>query len=365
MKGASPSLLLLACTLGLSARAFVVRPALLRAPGRPRQSACPAKGGQERRERARGCSAQRSTPVRRMCLRPGDGSDDDHATSGNGFVCELLDSEQYREVNAFYKAHGYKATAKPTDTLWVLKHHPSAAHAGLVGAVRLTPQRYKPFGDILFLRSLCIAKDWRRRGLGTKLTSAATAYRADLPRYCFALEELVSLYLQAGWHEAGSDAMPRTIRARFEAVADQASRKHKSVALLCHGLPTHEASGTRNARCSATHIVLLQHANEGKRKTATGTVLEHEQLREHIRLERWVWSGRKDNEQISERLKGLLPSAESAPPTCYLVWAEQPAFHSAAHAAALRPDPSATYIILDGTWQEARAMFRKCSGARR
>ena len=243
-------------------------------------------------------SSLRGTPLHRMSLQAGDDGrlEEAKGDAGGEFKCELLNPECYREVNAFYKANGYRATSKATDVLWVIKHR-TAALPRLLGAVRLTPQRYKPFGGIFFLRSLCIAKDWRRRGLGTMLTRAATAYKPDTPRYCFALTELVPLYLKAGWAETRAGSMPRPILSRFEAVADQTARKHKSVALLSHGLPAplsflpmRNASEGRDdsPAASQTRIVLIQHVNEGKRETATAQVLEHDSLAAHIWLERWV-----------------------------------------------------------------------------
>jgi len=290
-----------------------------------------------------------------------------------GLSCERLAPERFRDVNDFYKANGYKATCRPTDILWVLREPSNDA---LVAAVRLTPQRYKPCGAILFLRSLCVARDWRRRGLGTVLTRAATAEDHGLPRYCFALEELVPLYLRAGWRLTPFAAMPLTILSRFEAVVQQTARKHKKVALLSHGLPaglfaedTGASALAENAQGSShieqpptlqtgadrVRIVLLQHANEVPRPTSTGAVLEHESLRPHLNLERWVWRGRSDNAIITDLLASHLKKKNA----CVLVWAEAPGTAAGGSETAITA-MNTTYIILDGTWQEARAIFRKC-----
>ncbi len=295
---------------------------------------------------------------------------EDPAAKRNAVVAERLAPERFREVNEFYRANRYKATCRPSDTLWVLREPATAA---LVGAVRLTPQRFKPFGALLFLRSLCVARDWRRQGLGTQLTRAATADDPGTPHYCFALEELIPLYLQAGWHMTPPEAMPPTILHRFEAVVQQTARKHKKVALLSHGLPAGQAAGGARAQDDdrgRVRIVLLQHVNEVRRATATGQVLAHESLRPHLQLERWVWRGRADNAIIHDLLA-------SRTDTCVLVWAEAPRAQAASgepspstscggskaapgETAAYSLDKRATYIILDGTWQEARNMFRKC-----
>jgi hypothetical protein len=314
-------------------------------------------------------------------LRPPEGP----AAKGGAVAAERLAPERFREVNEFYRANGYKATCRPSDILWVLREPATDA---LVGAVRLTPQRFKPFGALLFLRSLCIARDWRRQGLGTQLTRAASAEGPGTPHYCFALEELIPLYLQAGWRMTPPETMPPTILNRFEAVVQQTARKHKKVALLSLGLPAGQAEdGARaldDAQGSSQQqqkkappgdrvcIVLLQHANEVRRATATGAVLAHESLRPHLQLERWVWRGRADNAIIHDLLA-------SRTDTCVLVWAEAPRTQAAPSEpspstlcgggeaapvagghAAYSLDKHATYILLDGTWQEARNMFRKC-----
>ena len=325
------------------------------------------------------------------------------------FTCERVASERYREINLFYKDNSYKAVAKPTDILWVLKDPSSKT---LVGAVRLTPQRHWPIGDVLFLRSLCIAQKWRRFGLGTFLIRAASFEPGSCatPRYCFAFTELVPLYIQAGWRLTPSDAMPRTISARFASVTGQTARKGNSVEILSTGMlpagnepacrpettetgvekdtedhstidatlaaekreitksdahkadpddatltaaiEAQSASGSALSQ-SIIHIVLLQHANEVGRETATGAVMAHESLRPHIQLEHWVWSGRNDNDKISTLVS-------SRP--CVLVWAETPGLPAQmSKGISQDSNDSPCYVILDGTWQEARSIFRKCS----
>jgi hypothetical protein len=313
--------------------------------------------------------AQDFAPMEASAGVPPDGSAElaaPFADTGS-LVCEQFPSERYREVNEFYREQGYKAVCRPTDILWVLRDHPNNK---LMGAVRLTPQRYKPLGDVLFLRSLCIAKRLRRRGLGSRLTRAATADNAALPRYCFALQELIPLYVGAGWEHTQPADVPPTIRARFEAVVQQSARKHKSVAIMSHGvLPSPAQASAREQPSTAhsappltTHIVLLQHINEVRRPTSTAAVLEEVcGSTSFVRLERWVWRGKGDNDKIGALL-------DSSPRPCVLVWAETP--RSASSGAgeggwSRRSDEAREdrcHIILDGTWQEARTLYRRSGG---
>ena len=283
------------------------------------------------------------------------------------WTCERINATSHAAVNAFFKAQGYKVACKPRDRVWVLLSSENVQSpddrgqllsSEIVGAVRLTPQRYKPLGDVFFLRSLCIDAGLRRQGLGTLLTRAATADSAGTPRYCFALEELVPLYTRTGWAATPPHMLPRSIRDRFRAVTDQTARKSKSIALLSHGLPVPTAS-SRETEVRAgdegqkTRIILLQHAKEAARKTATGALLSHPSLAAHINLERWVWQGRSDNARINDLV---------ASRPCVLVWADKSSFQGAQAGLPLR---DACYVILDGTWQEASSMFRKCHALHR
>ena len=262
-----------------------------------------------------------------------------------GPQAERLDFTRHQEVNEFYRANGYRAVCRPADILWVLRHN-----GELVGALRLSPQRFRPFGDMLHLRSLFVVQEWRRQGLGTLLICSATREHS-LPTYCFAYQELVPLYHAAGW-STNSQLMPSTILDQFSAVVNQTARKHKSVALMTYGIVPHAADVAADAaaghgemvgeinvdtgrqaetqRASGTHkylqkesqnqqgrlrVVLLQHVKEVERDTGTGAILGNETLQPYLELQRWVWRGRGDNAHIAAQL-----AANNR--NCVLVWAE-------------------------------------------
>jgi len=111
-------------------------------------------------------------------------------------------------------------------------------------------------------------------------------------------------------------------------------------------------------------IILLQHASEMNKKTATGWLLDDNlyfkwnggnfgspQLNLKVKL--WVWAGRDDASKIEKRLLEVSKKSK-----VYLLWTdpggEVPNIHNSTHCQT-----DETYIILDGTWQEAKSMFRK------
>ena len=96
-------------------------------------------------------------------------------------------------------------------------------------------------------------------------------------------------------------------------------------------------------------LVLLQHGNELGRDTATGPLLSDERMRSHASVQAWTWHSCDDNERIGELIASLVSPA--------LLWAaEGKAAASAPQAAELA---APTYVLLDGTWQEAEEVFSR------
>eukprot|EP00596_Hydrurales_sp_CCMP1899_P007732 CAMPEP_0119044580 /NCGR_PEP_ID=MMETSP1177-20130426/32699_1 /TAXON_ID=2985 /ORGANISM="Ochromonas sp, Strain CCMP1899" /LENGTH=192 /DNA_ID=CAMNT_0007014901 /DNA_START=311 /DNA_END=892 /DNA_ORIENTATION=- len=90
-------------------------------------------------------------------------------------------------------------------------------------------------------------------------------------------------------------------------------------------------------------ILLLTHAKELSRKTNTGKLVTDTSFAKLI-----SWDGRGDNIKVSEAIDNL-----SQP---VLIWIDGPRIIKEDLCAA-NSDP--TYVILDGTWQEAKNMFKK------
>ena len=121
-------------------------------------------------------------------------------------------------------------------------------------------------------------------------------------------------------------------------------------------------------------VVLLTHANELRRPTNTGQILRHclDNDCGRSRLsgtfsgcQIWSWSGRIDNVKVAK----LIDDTHN----CVLVWVGSRlsvpvAFNqsNASHMDTLNHTPNSgscggknsTYIVLDGTWQEAKRIFR-------
>lgn len=113
-------------------------------------------------------------------------------------------------------------------------------------------------------------------------------------------------------------------------------------------------------------VILLQHAGELNRPTGTGSLLQHESLAPHLRVDRWVWAGRGDNEQIQAHIKQcelcgsvprLLWTTGSAGST--VAQEDEDVVPDAETRRRYAKDDARTFIILDGTWQEALGIFRR------
>jgi hypothetical protein len=126
-------------------------------------------------------------------------------------------------------------------------------------------------------------------------------------------------------------------------------------------------------------VVVLQHCNEVGRRSATAPLLfggdggggdtgtctcSGGDISRHLSAKRWTWSGRKDNEAIQKLIEETEKSDGIGPA---LLWTGSGGDRSfsrntdddcALHCGTCRAI-TCSYIVLDGTWKEARAMFRK------
>mmetsp|Transcript_21364 Transcript_21364/g.65036 ORF Transcript_21364/g.65036 Transcript_21364/m.65036 type:complete len:293 (+) Transcript_21364:240-1118(+) len=146
------------------------------------------------------------------------------------------------------------------------------------------------------------------------------------------------------------------------------------------------------AACDVVRVVLLQHSRELHRLTATGPLLAHPRITSHLEVRMWTWSGRADNEHLQRRLEEIQPftllwTDNDAPRVTSIdalradgadtegvaqrgtrVVDEQESAPGGRIAATvidrILPSPM-TYVLLDGTWQEARAIYRKGPSALR
>ncbi|CAM3738465.1 GNAT family N-acetyltransferase [Parendozoicomonas haliclonae] len=112
-------------------------------------------------------------------------------------------------VNRFYKANGHKGKCGRDDRV-------TLARSGdrIVGAVRLIHK-----GDIWLLRSLWIAGDQRRLGIGGQLLTACLQ-GLNAPVWCYPYAYLVDFYTAHGFCSALPEQAPAVIARPWQAYRD-------------------------------------------------------------------------------------------------------------------------------------------------
>ena len=103
------------------------------------------------------------------------------------------------------------------------------------------------------------------------------------------------------------------------------------------------------AALSPVSLVLLQHINElTRQKTATGDLINDERMRAHASIQTVNWASGEDNERVVALISDLASPA--------LVWTDEDNTEATAAAAGACP----SFVLLDGTWDDARQLF--CEG---
>ena len=246
-------------------------------------------------------------------------------------------------MSAFYRGHRSSPPSQHDATFALMEDEV------VRGAVRLSPKRCSQLGDLCFLRGLLIDPARRRQGLGSMLVRHALDEMALKPAFTFAYSELgPRLYEPLGFSTTeGHGRLPHWLKEDFSRISAQQARKGRQLILMTRGLGQAPSSAKR-----PLHLILLQHANEAKRKTATGPLLLHDDLESHLCVERWVWSGRADSDSVARRIQEL-------PRRPKLLWTDAHVTSTASAEDNHEEEDEAAFVLLDGTWQEARAMFRK------
>jgi hypothetical protein len=207
--------------------------------------------------------------------------------------------------------------------------------------------------------------------------------------YCFASSELNGFYKKAGFVQltprndvTDVSRVPNWLLHSYTMMANKWIQKGKSLELFVQ----------QTAKKSPVKIILLQHREEiarvrvwdttGLRKkqlgeptggppmmdsrqssTATGWLAEDTlynqsigdiqsltvPLEPRLRIQCWEWSGRNDTATIETQIKQLASNS-----SVYLLWTGQ-----SIDTANDDANSEASYLILDGTWQQAQSMFRK------
>lgn len=119
---------------------------------------------------------------------------------------ECVAEVQFPLVNKFYKACRYSGKATRGDSIFALK-----GAQGIVAAVRLEPRS----NGWYFLRSMCVAPELRRQGLGSQLLRGLDDFLQQHPCYCYPFDHLQGLYQQAGFRLQDPHTAPAEMQEAF------------------------------------------------------------------------------------------------------------------------------------------------------
>ena len=190
----------------------------------------------------------------------------------------------------------------------------------VIATLRISPKQQ----DWIFLRGVCVATPQRNQGLALKLMKETWQHHPTSGVYCFADPKLAPLYVKAGFQHwnpttlsttaTNASMPPKFITIQYDSMRQRLQRKHKELALFTKSpLDVHVSSSTSHDQHSVTQVVLLQHEQERKRKTATAPLLTR--VNEHVIQEAspiqsvnvtiWLWGGRVDNSKIESLLEEI------------------------------------------------------------
>jgi len=279
-----------------------------------------------------------------------------------------------------------------------------------VAALRLT--KSKNDNQYTFLRSLCVSREHRRHGLATRLLKESLQAFCAQHCCCFASPELESFYQKVGFFVSESffdssssscstDGIirmfqpPKWMLHSFESMAKR--NQHKELKLYiqhnnCTPPPPQSSSAmkftttkTTTSSCAKSNstqiaqIVLLQHYSEQSKTTATGWLLDDTQyykfeatipnnttmnkndfflVKDRMKVSIWTWRGTNDVALIEDQIRRLFQDENR---TVYLLWTGGAEATAATTTSSSSEKSAETYIIIDGTWQQAKKIYRKVS----
>lgn len=289
--------------------------------------------------------------------------------SPNDLECTRLCPPFHRDLYDFYRDNfspnkrlvpSLPQDDDSDDAIYILKNRSGQHKDIIVAALRLT--RSKSDRQYTFLRSLCCAKEYRRKGFGMHLIqSSLSSFGFDNSScYCFASSELNGFYKKAGFVQltprndvTDVSRVPNWLLHSYTMMANKWIQKGKSLDLFVQ----------QTAKKSPVKIILLQHREEALKSTSSGWLAEDTlynqsigdiqsltvPLEPRLCIQCWEWSGRNDTATIETQIKQLASNS-----SVYLLWTGQNI-----DTANDDANSEASYLILDGTWKQAQSMFRK------
>lgn len=302
-------------------------------------------------------------------------------------VCNAT-SEHLSEWKSFYQTQATTKDSislpnrKPRDVQYEMRL-PSSS---LIGTVRIRPY---PDGWVL-VRGLLIASEHRQQGHATQLLdhimhevqekdsliygdnnsdSSKHGARKECSRlFCFADKSLSLFYEKCGFVQINEEYQnenkaPAWIQTQYTTLA-QKWDQGRQLSLFLQSPSTTKATETLLHPYSLdVQVVILQHHLEPKRPTATVPLLEDVPGLNATCL---IWRGRIDNDAITKHLKSISSQVVLlwvGGKTEY-IWHEQESNRQGCksnsnHEEVLALNTRPSFVILDGTWQEAKTMFRK------
>lgn len=132
-----------------------------------------------------------------------------YGTLTDTLLVQQVDHYTLPLIRQFYKKNGMRAQAAKNELVYSARLKQQSVQP-LVAALRLSP-----LGDDYLLRSMCVAAEQRRQGIGQQFLQALQPVLASHTIYCFPFSHLVGFYQQAGFALVATEDAPPGIADKF------------------------------------------------------------------------------------------------------------------------------------------------------
>ena len=128
-----------------------------------------------------------------------------HGTLFKQLTVKQADHYSLPLVKQFYKKNGMRAQAPKGEKIYVV-----TLDSRIIAALRLSP-----IGTNHLLRSMCVASDLRKQGIGSYLLEQIQSELVNLNCYCFPYTHLESFYGSSGFVALEVESAPEAIQDKF------------------------------------------------------------------------------------------------------------------------------------------------------